>query len=435
MSVVKEKQSIEEIEEKVIIYGAHLVAFECMHWMKRMGKEVIGFAVTDLADNPENIEGIPVKRIDDYKGNQCYISVIIAMPEKYHQAVEKKLNELGYKNVYKVTLEEMSVIKGIWLIDQGEMKDERYVLKKSENDPTWLDLIDNKSGEILCKFPTLFYLDKKEIDKRIKKYNFALEIKHVLGNIQDVTSHVNADLISQAFDTDIKNILRVYMAFSANDIIKVENKKYDEWIFPLQVGSKYAEMKYGNIFDDEGNNISDKNSLFAEMTGAYWIWKNAPKTQYKGLCHYRRHFILNTNIIRQLIDAGIDVILTTPRFVPGGIRGMFLAETPVKSSVMENMLQAVKDVSPLEKEKFEQYLDTEFYYPNNMVIAKSEIYNEYCVWIFSILFRMLEIDIEKKYECINDRHIAYAAELLTSYFFVKQKETYEIVFTDYKFSY
>ena len=74
------------------------------------------------------------------------------------------------------------------------------------------------------------------------------------------------------------------------------------------------------------------------------------------------------------------------------------------------------------------------YCPNNMVIAKSEIYDAYCEWIFPILFRMEEMDEEKGYGHKGDRHIAYAAEILTSYYFARHKDEYFIAVTDYSFN-
>ena len=137
--------------------------------------------------------------------------------------------------------------------------------------------------------------------------------------------------------------------------------------------------------------------------------------------------------IMSLERNGIDVILTTPRYVPGGLKEMFLAETPVKEPVYQHMIKAVEECHIKDKDGFSNYMRECLYCPNNMVAARSEIYDAYCEWVFPILFRMLEIDKATGYNHTQDRHIAYAAELLTSYFFVKNREKYCMAAVDYKF--
>lgn len=70
------------------------------------------------------------------------------------------------------------------------------------------------------------------------------------------------------------------------------HKKY--WLpsnplyFPIHVGAE-GKDPLGLIGDNTGNNISKKNPDYCELTGLYWAWKNI-KTDYIGLCHYRRYF-------------------------------------------------------------------------------------------------------------------------------------------------
>ena len=46
-------------------------------------------------------------------------------------------------------------------------------------------------------------------------------------------------------------------------------------IYPIQVGAALAGKKLPGIrHDDEGDNISDKNKSYCELTAQYWAWKN-----------------------------------------------------------------------------------------------------------------------------------------------------------------
>ena len=223
------------------------------------------------------------------------------------------------------------------------------------------------------------------------------------------------------------------MVFSQWDSAKLQGQEFPTWICPIQAGSVLSENKAQTCLDESGDSISEKNSVLAEMTAAYWIWKNAKPVRYKGLCHYRRHFLLEQEEIQGLEASGVDVILPVPRYAPGGVREMFLAETPVKEPVYRMLLQALSECHPEAMTGMEAAMESCFYAPNNMVIAKSEIYDTYCGWIFPVLFRMMELDKAAGYGHEGDRHIAYAAELLTSCYFSLHKDQYRISVTDYRF--
>ncbi len=44
----------------------------------------------------------------------------------------------------------------------------------------------------------------------------------------------------------------------------------------------------GLIGDNTGDNISEQQPFFSELTVQYWAWKNQ-EADYYGLCHYRRY--------------------------------------------------------------------------------------------------------------------------------------------------
>ena len=63
---------------------------------------------------------------------------------------------------------------------------------------------------------------------------------------------------------------------------------------PIIVGANICKFRYANyISDDIGDNISDKNYKYCELTALYWAWKNLSNDDYVGLAHYRRYFLFN----------------------------------------------------------------------------------------------------------------------------------------------
>lgn len=421
--------------DKLIIYGAHLVALECVRWLVGKGKRnhILGLAVTDLTGNPKELEGFPVRKIDAYKGQSYDLLVIIAAPKRHHRDMESRGREQGFRQFIKVDLEAMSWIKGKKLIAEQQNYPQRsFVLEENKNDPSWLNMFGKKSGLANhCKFPTLFYLEEKRMFKEALELDMEREYEKLCGNNRSLhTFPVERRTKEDA--AEIKDIVNIYMAFSQWDTGRRGAGQYEPWITPIQVGSSMSEQRSEGLCDDTGDHISQENGRFAELTGAYWLWKNGVGSRYKGLCHYRRHFVISKEEILALDHNGIDVILTTPRYVPGGVKNMFLAETPVKEKVYKGMLDAIARQMPEDREGFEAYMDSCLYYPNNMVIAKNNIYDSYCAWMFPILFRMAEIDEETGYGHGKDRHIAYAAELLTSYYFVRNKDKYCGAVTDYR---
>ena len=88
----------------------------------------------------------------------------------------------------------------------------------------------------------------------------------------------------------------------------------EEGYVPIYVGAE-GKQKLCYLSDNTGENISQKNKNYCELTGMYWIWKNT-NDEYKGMVHYRRYFsnslrkkyILKESTIKNILKK-YDVIL------------------------------------------------------------------------------------------------------------------------------
>ena len=75
---------------------------------------------------------------------------------------------------------------------------------------------------------------------------------------------------------------------------KKDYVRQDDVYMPIQVGKAISSIDLGFQGDDTGDNISDRNDWYAELTAMYWAWKNLKGVDYIGLCHYRRYFNSHT---------------------------------------------------------------------------------------------------------------------------------------------
>ncbi|GMO67238.1 MAG: hypothetical protein Ta2D_12930 [Rickettsiales bacterium] len=170
------------------------------------------------------------------------------------------------------------------------------------------------------------------------------------------------------------------------------------------------------IGDDTGDNISDLNRQFNEMTGIYWAWKNYDKIgnpDYIGSYHYARLFTFD--IIKDV--ANYDMIVAKDYFWKNYIKKKISVEDQLLNNIFEKM-------HPNEYKDFTDSIKIPtFLYSKNMFIMKKELFFEYCEWLFPILFE-IQKNIEKdggvkKYET---RCVGLCAEHLTSYFLWKKAQ-------------
>ena len=199
----------------------------------------------------------------------------------------------------------------------------------------------------------------------------------------------------------------------------------------IQVGASLAKGDWQMDYADNiGDNISEKNSQFCELTGLYWIWKNAQEDAV-GLEHYRRHFILPDDWINRMVENDIDVILPTPLCVRPNIEDNF--RNRHLGLIWDAMLECVKEDRPDEYNELACFFaETGIYSPCNMFIMKKEVLNKLCKWMFPILFAVNEKigEIEDKYQ---NRYPGFLSERLISFYFEKHNDEYNVVYSDKSF--
>lgn len=223
-------------------------------------------------------------------------------------------------------------------------------------------------------------------------------------------------------------------------IIVASHKKYwmpaDDIYLPLHVG-KEGKADIGFIGDNTGDNISNKNANYCELTGLYWAWKNLP-AEYIGLCHYRRYF---TRSNPRSCSKKKQVILTKaeweellnehPIIVPD--KRKYYIET---NRSHYNHSHYAKDLDMTEKiiqEKYPQYSETfskvmerTWAHMFNMFVMRRDYFDEYCNWLFDVLQELEKRTDITDYDAVEARIYGYISELLLDVWLeTNQLEYYE----------
>lgn len=207
-------------------------------------------------------------------------------------------------------------------------------------------------------------------------------------------------------------------------IVVATHKKYympqDKIYLPLHVGAEGKkdetgdELDLGYRKDNTGDNISELNSSFCELTGMYWAWKNL-EADYIGLVHYRRCFAADGHAItyEELEPYLGQIKIFTPK------KRKYIIET------LESHYSHTHDPEHLDVtkavliEKFPNYeaaydraVSRTWGYMFNMMIMEKRYFCDYCAWLFAILFEVYEKIDSSNYSEFAKRYVGRISELL-----------------------
>lgn len=274
---------------------------------------------------------------------------------------------------------------------------------------------------------------------------------------------------------DILNIFVVY--YKPAPLIKTEI------LIPIQAGRSISNspsragtftpeeiswLKDNMIGDDTGDNISNLNRYFAEITALYWIYKNT-SSPYVGMFQYRRYLSLNENADYPTVE------YPSMRFKHLGINHLkgfskeFLKDLKLEKQTILSLLNTYDIIvsEPIKLNTYEQYakehnikdLDlalniikqkyphmydfaiselhsTNGFYPTNMFITTRQTLNEYAHWLFSILLPLhnqLKEDLKTR-PTEQKLAFAYLSERLFTIYFRYQAKYHNLRIKEYPFA-
>ena len=259
-----------------------------------------------------------------------------------------------------------------------------------------------------------------------------------IKNYQCIDSKLEAALMEKYYSTsgkflslhslnrgEAKASLSVYLSKFYKDQALKGEYKFPDWIHPLQAGAALTDIRVAAFQDNEGDNISYKNSNYSELTVMYWIAKHADD-EYLGLFHYRRILDVTEEDLYRFIENDIDVILPYPTIHYPNIYEHH--KRYLKEADWKTMLQVLHECAPGYMEKLPNIFQGQYFYNYNMLIAKKKVFREYCDWLFPILSKVEKLSIPKGSERA-DRYIGYLGENLTTLYFMAHEGDLKIAHT------
>jgi hypothetical protein len=203
----------------------------------------------------------------------------------------------------------------------------------------------------------------------------------------------------------------------------------DSMYVPLRVGSAGNE-DFGYLRDDTGENISNLNCYYSELTGLYWIWKNVKDLDYVGTCHYRRYLINEQEKIftRQEYEALLaeyDLVTTKKVHLNNSYHFGFSANHNIAALDMTG--EVIRELHPEYYDTFVRLVNGPDTYFGNILVTKKERFDEYCEWLFSIFFEVQKrISLENGEDAYHKRVFGFISEfLLLVWTTVKGLKVYE----------
>ena len=198
-----------------------------------------------------------------------------------------------------------------------------------------------------------------------------------------------------------KNKIEIFVVM--HKIVDLNKMNLDKMYKRLLVGKK-SSAEENIILDSTGENISEKNKFYCELTGLYWIWKNV-ECEYVGLCHYRRFFkennkYLTRNDILEILDKQQADIILPPKWYTILTVDEVYKKNHIASD-LEMCRQVIEEIYPEYLESFDKIMKGHSVHTLNMFVASKALIDKYCEWLFMILGKVedkVDLNVRSDYQ-------------------------------------
>lgn len=213
----------------------------------------------------------------------------------------------------------------------------------------------------------------------------------------------------------------------------------DSIYLPLHVGAE-GKDSIGFERDDTGDNISNKNPLYCELTGLYWCLHNL-EYDYLGLVHYRRYFTLksksyqkkNGELSSVLTREELEPLLNQYKIIVPKKRNYYIETVyshyahTFDGNQLNVTRKILEELHPEYTRAFDSFMNQKKAYIFNMFIMPKELIQEYCDWLFPILFELDKRIDTSSMSSFEKRYVGRVAERLFNVWLFYQLETKRIL--------
>lgn len=208
-------------------------------------------------------------------------------------------------------------------------------------------------------------------------------------------------------------------------MMNVIKHRHDEYRVP----KGYKPLYVGELFTDKDHeNINHLNPYINELTGLYYLWKNS-QDPVIGLSHFHRFFSDGHEPMKwEKLDSlatEYDIVLVNPVVYDTSVieylEHDFREDLPTFHKYMDMLY---------EKEPgLKEYFKGTTFNPRNMFVAKREVTEKYCEWLFPLIVPVAERFVREDAHKWGKWHyyrrmIGFIAERLLTYWVLKNELKY-----------